>query len=520
MPRGISKSKRFNAAEFYVDRHLAEGRAHKSAVLYGNRRLDYAEVADQVNRAASTFTRAGLRRGDRLIVILFDSPAFVAAFWGAIKAGIIPIPSNTLLAPEGYELKLKDSGARGLIAESALAERVAPAVANAKRPLSLWSVGGSLPGARSFEDEIARASSDIAAAETSREDPAFWLYTSGSTGPPKASIHLHHNMVCCLETFGRHVLAIREGDVTFSASKLFFAYGLGNALHFPFGVGAATVLLPEKPTAEKFLAVLRKHRPSIIYGVPSTYASLLDAEGACADDFRSVRVASSAGEALPAPLWHRFREKFGIEIVDGIGSTEMLHTFISNRPGDIEPGSSGRPVPGYDVKIADERGRKLGDEEPGELWVRGDSAAAGYWRRPDLTRETFRGQWVRTGDTYRRDNRGYYWHAGRSDDMMKVKGLWVSPVEVESALLAHPDVLECAVIGGRDANGLIRPKAFVVLKPSSQGSTASEMDLLAFLCGQLPDFKVPRWIAFLPKLPRTATGKIQRFMLREKAGRE
>ena len=515
MPAALRIPKRFNAAQFYVDRHLEQGRAENVAIYYRKEKIKYRRGRRASESRRQCFPARRHRRRDRVLLILFDSPAFVAAFWGAIKLGAIPIPTNTLLASEEYEFMLKDSGARGLIVESTLLDRVVPALAAVTRMPRVWSVGGSRPHARSFEKDLAQCSRDCTAADTGRNDPAFWLYTSRSTGRPKASIHLQQDMVCCLESFGKHVLGIRAEDVAFSASKLFFAYGLGNALHFPFGVGAATVLLPEKPTSEKVLDVLRRRRPTIIYGVPSTYTALLDTKGGRAEDFRSVRVASSAGEALPAPLWRRFREKFGVEIVDGIGSTEMLHTFISNRPGDIEPGSSGKPVPGYDVRIVDERGKKLGDGKPGELWVRGESAAAGYWRRPVLTRATFRGKWVRTGDTYSRDERGFYWHCGRSDDMMKVNGLWVSPVEIESSLLAHPQVLESAVIGGRDSNGLTRPKAIVVLKPSEERLAPTEDELIAFLRGQLPDFKVPRRFAFCSSLPRTATGKIQRYKLRE-----
>ncbi len=508
----------FNAAQFYVDRHLDEGRGEKAAIFHGGQELTYRQIAEKVNCAANAMRRAGIRRKDRVLLVLFDSPAFVAAFWGAIKLGAVPVPVNTLLTAEEFQFTAEDSGARGLIAESALYEKIAPALRVPNRLKKVWIAGTPSEGCASFEEDLAQDSSEASTARTHRDDPAFWLYTSGSTGRPKASIHLQHDMVCCLETYGKRVLGIRARDVTFSTSKLFFAYGLGNALHFPFGVGAATVLLSEKPTPEKVFEILRRHRPTIFYAVPSVYAGLLHADGLRRTDFRSVRCAVSAGEALPAPLWKRCREKLGLSIVDGIGSTEMLHMFISNRPGDIVPGSSGKPVPGYHVKIVDERKRSVRPGQIGELWVRGESAAAGYWRRPALTRATFRGQWTVTGDKFLRDARGAYWHCGRSDDMLKVSGMWVSPVEIESALLAHPAVLECAVVGSKDGDGLIKPQAFVVLKDSGQSPAPTEADLALFLRKNLPAFKAPRWIVFCASLPRTATGKVQRFKLRKPAG--
>jgi benzoate-CoA ligase family protein len=502
----------FNAAQFYVDRHLDEGRGGKTAILHGNEKLNYRQVAESVNRAANAMRRTGIRRKDRVLLLLFDSPAFVAAFWGAIKIGAVPVPINTSLTAEEFLFTIEDSGARGLIIEGALFEKVALLLRTANRFKNIWIASARLEGFASFDKDLVESSSESSAAKTGRDDPAFWLYTSGSTGRPKASIHCHRDMVCCLETYGKRVLGIRPEDVTFSTSKLFFAYGLGNALHFPFGVGAASVLLAEKPTPGKVVETLGRFRPTIFFAVPSVYAALLQAQEIGAGDFRSVRCAVSAGEALPAPLWERCRERFGISIIDGIGSTEMLHMFISNRPGAIVPGSSGQPVPGYKVKIVDEHLRKVGKEKVGDLWVKGASAAAGYWRRPALTRSTFRGQWTVTGDKFYRDARGVYWHCGRSDDMLKVSGMWVSPVEIESALLAHPGVLECAVVGAKDSDELIKPQAFVVLKDPGQSPT--EADLLQFLRKSLPGFKAPRWIVFCASLPRTATGKVQRFKLR------
>jgi benzoate-CoA ligase len=322
-------------------------------------------------------------------------------------------------------------------------------------------------------------------------------------------------MIYCLETYGKQVLGIGPQDISFSTSKLFFAYGLGNALYFPFGVGAMTVLMSEKPTVERIFATLRRYRPTIFFAVPSVYASILHEARGSKLDFASVRRAISAGEALPAPLWTEFRAKFGVSIIDGIGSTEMLHMFISNRPDDTVPGSSGRPVPGYKVKIVNERGKAVAAGEMGELWVSGGSSAKSYWRRPHLTRSTFRGKWTSTGDKYIQDERGYFWHCGRSDDMLKVSGLWVSPLQIETALLAHPDVLECAAVGASDSDGLTKPKAFVVLKATSRSPVEAETRILAFLRSRLAGYMVPKWIVLVESLPRTATGKLQRFKLRD-----
>jgi len=510
---------RLNLATYYLDRHLAEGRGNKIAIIYGDRKITYREVAEQVNRAANAFKRVGLRPRDRVLLMLLDSPAFVTAFWGAIKLGAIPVPVNTLLTAEDFEFMLKDSQARGLVVESALLDKVVSLLGGLPHLRSVWVVGRAPTRCLIFEQELTESSPEAAAASTRRDEPSFWLYTSGSTGRPKAAVHCHRGMVYCLETYGKQVLGIRPQDITFSTSKLFFAYGLGNTLHFPFGVGAMTVLLSEKPTAGRIFATLRRYRPTIFFAVPSIYASMLHEAGGSKLDFASVRRAISAGEALPAPLWTQFRERFGVSIIDGIGSTEMLHMFISNRPDDTVPGSSGRPVPGYKVKIVNERGKAVAAGQMGELWVSGGSAAKGYWRRQHLTRSTFRGKWTYTGDKYIQDERGYFWHCGRSDDMLKVSGLWVSPLEIETALLAHPDVLECAVVGASDSDGLTKPKAFVVLKPSSRSPVEAETEIAAFLRSRLPGYKIPQWIVLVETLPRTATGKIQRFKLREQTSR-
>ncbi len=543
----------FNAAEYFVDRNVEEGRGDALAVLYQDQAIPYRIVREQVRRAASLFRLAGVQSGDRIILILLDSPAFVWAFWGAILAGAVPVPLNTLFSPEECDFVIRDSESRFLVVHDRLVEKVSPS-GRQRGDLIAWVAGerqSGLPapldlplpsttlrdpersrgvgamsgvewqaGFKSFEEELGRSSGQALPARTRLDDPAFWLYTSGSTGNPKAAIHRHRDMVCCLETYAKQVLQISSADRTFSTSKLFFAYGLGNALYFPFGVGASTILLSERPQAEAVMEVITRSQPTIFYAVPTIYAAMLQVPNPERYDLRSIRCAVSAGEALPAPLFDRFRERFGISILDGIGSTEMLHMFISNRIGDIKPGSCGREVPGYEARIVDERGDGVPPSQIGELLIRGDSRAAGYWKRPDLTQATFRGEWTATGDKFVKDERGYFWFCGRSDDMLKVSGLWVSPLEIESALLTHPSVLECAVVGAADNDGLIKPKAFVVLKSPAclsgpaPPAGAVEAELNSFLRAKLPSYKVPRWLVLTEGLPRTATGKVQRFKLR------
>jgi benzoate-CoA ligase family protein len=362
---------------------------------------------------------------------------------------------------------------------------------------------------------VARASASLVPAPTSRDDPAFWLYSSGSTGAPKAAVHLQHDMVVCSETFARHVLGIRPADKVFSAAKLFFAYGLGNAGYFPASVGAACVLHPQRVTPAGAFEVLTRERPTLFFAGPALYAGMLavkDAERR--HDLSSVRLCVSAGEALPADIFRRWRDRFGVEIIDGIGTTEALHMFISNRAGAVRPGSSGLPVPGYEAAIVDEAGRAVPAGEIGNLRIKGDSIMAGYWNQPEKTRATLFGDWMETGDKYYQDAEGYFWYCGRSDDMLKVKGAWVSPVEVEAALVQHPAVLQAAVVGHKDAEGLVKPRAFVVLKDAGATTSALAEELKAFVRERLPPYKCPRWVEFMTELPMTATGKIQRFKLR------
>jgi 4-hydroxybenzoate-CoA ligase len=508
----------FNAATHFVDRHVREGRGSVVAIECGDERVTYAQLLDGVNRFGSALRDAlEVRPEERVVLLLLDSPAFAMAFFGAIKIGAVPIPTNTLWKPADYRHVLNDSRARVAVVSAELLPQIAQIPRGDVPGLRHVVVVG---GARcvwpaevlSFADLIDRGSSELDADPTSRDAPAFWLYSSGSTGAPKGCPHLHHDMVVCAELFGKGVLKIGPADRFFSVAKLFFAYGLGNALYFPLAVGATSILSPGPPTPANVYGVIERHRPSLLFSVPTGFGMLLSHPGAF--DLTSVRLAVSAGEALPPAIYERFKERFGIDILDGIGSTEALHMFISNRPGAIRPGSSGLIVPGYDAAILDEERRPVPRGEVGNLWVKGDSVCSGYWNQHEKTKATIEGEWIRTGDRYSQDADGFYWHAGRTDDMLKVGGQWVSPIEVEHALVAHEAVQECAVIGREDRDALVKPMAFVVLRAGVEGSPDLAAELQQFVRLTLADYKRPRWVEFVPDLPRTATGKLQRFKLR------
>jgi benzoate-CoA ligase family protein len=506
----------FNAAVEFVDRHIHEGRAHRMALRYEGRSLTYGQVAEMVDRAGNALRDLGVEMENRVLLLLYDSPEFVASFFGAMKIGAVPVPVNTLMRAQDYEYVLNDSRAKALIAHRPLWDEVAKVRRRLRYLKHVVIVGEPEPGQHAFDRWIAEAPPELEPAPTSRDDVAFWLYSSGSTGFPKGAVHLQHDMVYCAELYARQILDIGPDDVTFSAAKLFFAYGLGNALYFPFRVGASTILYPDRPLPETMFDIISRERPTIFYGVPTLYAAMLavrDAETKY--NLSSLRLCVSAGEALPAELYKRWRERFGTEILDGIGTTEILHIFISNRPGRVRPGSSGLVVPGYEAKIVDEDGYPVKPGEIGNLMVKGDSTCAYYWNQHERTKHTIIGDWIVTGDKYYQDDDGYYWYAGRSDDMLKVGGIWVSPIEVESTLIQHPAVLEAAVVGHEDDDRLVKPKAFVVLKEGYTATPVLEDALKAFVKDKIAPYKYPRWIAFVPELPKTATGKIQRFKLRQ-----
>jgi benzoate-CoA ligase family protein len=508
-----------NAGAVFVDDNVRAERGGSLAVLDAatGATLTYAQVLELVNRTGNALRDLGVRRGERVMLLLPDGAPFIAGFFGAIKIGAVAVPVNTLLKPYDYEYLVNDSNARVLIVHESFAGSVEPIRDRLKDVTHVVVVGAARPPDRRFDDWIAAASPELDAVEMDRDDQAFWLYSSGTTGFPKGAIHLQHDMLCTAEWVGGGVFGINDRDRTFSVAKLFFAYGLGNALYFPFSVGASTILYPEKPAPERCFEIIERHRPTIFYAVPTAYAAMLAAAERSdrTYDLSSLRVCSSAGEPLPAALYERWKARFGVEILDGIGSTEALHTFISNRPGRVRAGSSGELVPGYDARIVDPDGRDIPPGEIGDLLIKGDSICAGYWNQPEKTAATIVGEWIRTGDKYSRDADGYFWYHGRSDDMLKSGGQWVSPAEVEAAIVAHDAVLECGVVGREDKEGLVKPLAFVVLKPGRTGSPELADELKQFVKTRIAVYKCPRWIAFVDALPKTATGKIQRYKLRE-----
>jgi 4-hydroxybenzoate-CoA ligase len=514
----------YNAVSDFIDANVARGIGKKVAFVDPGHSLTYQELQSRSIRFANSLRALGVEQEDRVALLLHDTVDYPVAFWGAIRAGIVAIPLNTYLNVGQCTYILTDSRASALVAAASLAQDIWPIVARLPHLKSVILVG-DIDDDRAaflgrdvylFEDILAKAGSEGHTADTTSDEVAFWLYTSGSTGDPKGVKHVHSSLMATAKLFGQGVLGIREDDVVHSASKLFFAYGLGNAMTFPLSVGATSALWPHRPSPEGVFEMMRRHRPTIFYGVPSLYTALLSHREIChgAGSDR-LRICVSAGEALPAHIGERWRDTVGVDVLDGLGSTEMLQTFVSNRPGDIRYGSTGKPVPGYEVRIVDETGRELGPDEIGELIVRGPSAGEGYWNQRAKSRRTFVGEWTHTGDKYRRDQDGYYYYCGRTDDMFKVSGMWVSPFDVEAALVAHEAVLEAAVIGKEDADGLVKPKAFIVLKDGFIADDNLVETLKSHVKQRAGPWKFPRWIELRETLPRTATGKIQRFKLRD-----
>jgi len=505
----------FNAASFFVDRHVAEGRGDRVAFFHEDQTLTYAGLAELVNRTGNALLDLGVRPEQRVVCLLLDSPSFLGAFWGAIKIGAVPIPVNTMMRAQDYLYFLDDSRAPVAIVSEPLLAEAGPILGQARYLKHVVVVGRAGSGQLEWDAWIAKASPRLEAARCSRDDVALWLYSSGSTGRPKGAVHLQHDMVYCADTYAVQVLGMTEADRVLSAAKLFFAYGLGNAGYFPLRVGGQAILHPHRPTPEAMFELITRHRPTLFFGVPTLYAAMLQVkEAETRYDLSSLRLCVSAGEALPEELYKRWRERFGVEVLDGIGTTEILHIFLSNRAGQARPGSSGRPVPAYECAIVDDEGRPVPPGEIGNLRVKGDSIMAYYWNQHEKTKDTLYGHWIQTGDKYYQDPDGYFWYCGRADDMLKVGGIWVSPVEVEATLIGHPAVLEVAVVGQEDIDRLVKPKAFVVLKDGHQASPALETDLKAFVKDRIAPYKYPRWIEFVSDLPKTATGKIQRFKLR------
>lgn len=517
----------FNVATYFVDRNVQEGRGAKVAIECGDEQVTYQQLLENTNRVGSALLSLGVRPEERVLLLLLDTPEFLYSFFGVIKIGAVAVPVSTQAKPADYEYMLDDSRARVAIVSEPLLhylesiprerlrylqEIVAVKVRQGQRPESM-----SPKKYHSLQSLMDSASSRLEPALTSKDEPAFWLYSSGSTGPAKGCVHLHHDMVVCCELYAKGILGMNETDRCFSVARLFFAYGLGNAGYFPLGCGATTILDPVRPTPSSIFADIERYKPTLFFSVPTNFAALLahQREGGGEFDLSSVRNSVSAGEALPAPLYHRFRERFGVEILDSLGSTETLQMVICNRPGEAKPGSSGKIIPGYEARLVDENGNDVPAGEIGDLLIKGDSTCAGYWNKHERTKEAFVGEWFRAGDKYHQDEEGYFWYAGRANDLFKVSGLWLSPAEVESALISSPAVREAAVVAGEDEDGLTKPAAYVVLNADFAASQPLARELQELVREKIGGYKVPRWIEFLSEIPKTATGKLQRFKLRE-----
>jgi benzoate-CoA ligase len=511
-------SAKFNIAQHLLERNAS--RAAKAAFVDDLGTLSYGELATRVRRVAAGLRALGLRREERVLLLMQDVNDWPVSFLGATYAGLVPVAVNTLLTADDYAYMLENSRAQAVLVSGALLPALTSALIKADHEVRKVIVSRPVaplhPAEVEFEAFLAAHEALAKAATTNADDPAFWLYSSGSTGRPKGTVHSHANAYWTAELYGTNLLKLRESDVCFSAAKLFFAYGLGNALTFPMSVGATTVLMAERPTPDATFKRLRGEvggaKPTVFYGAPTGFAGMLASPELPARKDVAIRLVSSAGEALPADVGKRFTAHFGVDIVDGIGSTEMLHIFLSNRPGDVRYGTTGWPVPGYEVELRGDDGKPVPDGEPGDLYIHGPSAAMMYWGNREKSRETFQGGWTKSGDKYVKNADGTYTYNGRSDDMLKVSGIYVSPFEVEATLVQHPAVLEAAVIGVPDAEGLTKTKAFVVLKAGAQ---VTDAELKAFVKDKLAPYKYPRQIEFVADLPKTATGKIQRFKLRE-----
>ena len=514
MTKQVTADNFYNAAQDLLGRNINNGRANKTAVIDSKGCYTYAEIDGQARQFANLLNELGIHAEQRIILCLHDTVVFPICFLGAILAGVVPVPVNTRLAEKDYQFILTDSRARMLVLTPDLLINFDPHLKSHLNLDHVFVVGGAPGRHKTLDGAMSKLATRFDAVATKADDICFWLYTSGTTGMPKGAVHLHSHLKDTAELYAIPVLEIGSDDVVYSAAKLFFAYGLGNGLTFPFAVGATTVLLEGPPTPSAVVAILTEYQPTIFYGVPTLFAMLLATDELPKREATNLRLCISAGEALPGDLLERWQTHMGCEILDGLGSTEMLHIFLSNRQGDVRPNCSGLAVPGYELRIVDDYGDEVPVGELGNLHVCGPTSAIMYWNQREKSRDTFQGRWTVTGDKYRIDEEGYFIYGGRTDDMLKVGGIYVSPFEVEGALIAHEAILEAAVVGHPDSDKLVKPKAFVVLKAGYKPTENLVDQLKSFVRDTLAEFKYPRWIEFVDELPKTATGKIQRFKLR------
>ena len=510
----------YNAEIRFIEENIEKGLGDKTAIFFEDREYSFLDVKRNVNQFGAALTDLNVEHENRVILLLNDSPEFVFSFFGSIKVGAIPIPLNTLGTPKDYIYYLNHSRAKVLVVHREHWEKIKDykdEFVYLKQVILVTDETDATNGSIiTYGDFINGKSDSIETFYSTEDDQAFWLYTSGSTGKPKGVIHIQGSMEYALDNFAKKILQIKENDVTLSAAKLFFAYGLGNGMYFPLGTGASTVLMRDKPTPESVFEAIEKYKPTIFFGVPTLYGSMLDYadRAGVVYDLSSIRICVSAGEKLPSNFVNKWKEKYNLDILDGIGSTEALHIYLSNTTEHLKPGSTGRLVPGYDAKIVNENLEPVADNEVGELVIKGNSITTGFWSNINENRRKLHGEWMYTGDQYSRDEDGFYWYHGRSDDMMKVGGIWVSPIEIESVLINHDDILEVAVIGSESSKGLMKPKAYVVLKDGIVGDDDKRSELINYVRSNLAKHKFPREIIFLDSLPKTTSGKIQRFKLK------
>jgi benzoate-CoA ligase family protein len=505
---------RYNVCEL-LDRNLEAGRGQKVAVHWGGETVTYAELAARTHAFAAALLEAGIHREERVLLILDDSPAWPTAFVGAMRIGAVPVPVAFLDNPQNFAHYLRDSYARVVVVESSVAEKLSGVLPGVPGTVPVWCANGESEGTTALADVLnEHAGADVPTADTHRDDMAFWLYSSGSTGRPKGVVHLHHDIPYTCQTYAREILRIEESDITFSTTKLYHAYGMGNNFSFPYSVGASTVMLSGRGNPQAILETAERFRPTLFFSVPTLYNAILNLPGAAEHDLSGIRRCASAAEPLSPTVLRRWRETFGLEILDGIGSTEMLHIYCSNRPGRVVPGTSGEPVPGYELRLLDDDGREVPDGEVGNLHVRGDSAHAFYWHQHEKTKATLKGEWLFTGDRYRRDEAGRYVYEGRADDMIKVGGLWVSPIEMENALGEHPLVIEAAAVAV-PAEETNRVKAYLVCREHDRPNEELQVELQQWCKQRLRGHEYPHFLVFVDELPKTLTGKIQRYKLKE-----